>query len=95
MLLALADLLGEAPPALDVELVPFNGEDDFAAPARWRTSRPDVALDRIALNINIDAVGRVGDDHRISFYGCSDAIREAALAAAATVPDVAEDPSGP
>ena len=41
----------------------------------------------IALVINIDAVGRVGDDTAISFYGCPDEIRDAALAAAATVPE--------
>ena len=96
VLLALADLLGEAQPDIAVELVPFNGEDDYAAPGEMAyLAQSDVALDRIALNINIDAVGRVGDTTAISFYGCSEAIREAAMAASATVSDVAEGPEWP
>ena len=96
VLLALADLLGEVTPAVDVELVPFNGEDDFAAPGEMAyLGRANAALDGIALVINIDAVGRKGDQTAISFYGCSDAIKQAALAAAASLPGVIEGPEWP
>jgi aminopeptidase YwaD len=96
VLMALADQLAGATPALDVELVPFNGEDDFAAPGEIAyLGRHDAALDRIALVVNIDAVGRRGDDTAISFYGCPDEIRSAALSAAAAVPRVAEGPEWP
>ncbi len=96
VLMALADQLAGATPALDVELVPFNGEDDFAAPGEIAyLGRPDAALDRIALVVNIDAVGRRGDDTAISFYGCPDEIRSAALSAASAVPRVAEGPEWP
>jgi aminopeptidase YwaD len=96
VLLALADLLGEAAPAVNVELVPFNGEDDFAAPGEMAyLGRPDADLDGIALVINVDAVGRTGDDTAISFYGCPDEIREAALAAAATLPRIVEGAEWP
>jgi aminopeptidase YwaD len=96
VLLALADLLGEVVPAVDVELVPFNGEDDFAAPGEMAyLGRADADLDKIALVINIDAVGRRGDYTAVSFYGCPDDIREAALSAAATFPCIAEGPEWP
>jgi aminopeptidase YwaD len=96
VLMALADLLGEAPPSLDVELVPFNGEDDFAAPGEMAyLGRAEAALDRIALDINIDAVGRAGDDTAISFYGCSEETKRVALLAAASVPRVVQGPEWP
>ncbi len=96
VLLALADLLGGMTPGIDVELVPFNGEDDFAAPGEMAyLGRADAALDDIALVINIDAVGRRGDETSVSFYGCPDEIREAALSAAAALPRIAEGPEWP
>ncbi len=96
VLLALADQLADTMPALDVELVPFNGEDDFAAPGEIAyLGRPDAALDRIALVVNIDAVGRRGDDTAISFYGCPDELRSAALAVASSMPRVAEGAEWP
>jgi aminopeptidase YwaD len=96
VLLALADLLGKVTPAVDVELVPFNGEDDFAAPGEMAyLGRAEAALDDIALVINVDAVGRRGDQTAISFYGCSDAIRLAANAASASIASVVEGPEWP
>jgi aminopeptidase YwaD len=96
VLLALADLLGEVVPAVDVELVPFNGEDDFAAPGEMAyLGREDADLGDIVLVINIDAVGRRGDDTAISLYGCPDDTREAALIAATTVPRIVEGSEWP
>ena len=96
VLLSLADHLADATPALDVELVPFNGEDDFAAPGEIAyLGQPDAALDRIALVVNIDAVGRKGDGTAISFYGCPDDIRSAALTAASSIPRIAEGTDWP
>jgi aminopeptidase YwaD len=96
VLLALADLLEGKTPALDVELVPFNGEDDFAAPGEMAyLGRTDAALERIELVVNIDAVGRKGDETAISFYGCPDKIRHAALTAAVSSQRVVEGPEWP
>jgi len=95
VLLALADLLADTVPALDVELVPFNGEDDFAAPGEVAYLAQPSALDGVVLAVNIDAAGRRGDTTEISFYGCPDELRNAALDAAASVHRVAEGPSWP
>ena len=96
VLLALADRLGMTTPALDVELVPFNGEDDYAAPGELAyLAQPDVALEDVVLAVNIDAVGRRGDATAISFYGCGDELRDAALDAAALDPLIAEGPEWP
>jgi aminopeptidase YwaD len=95
VLMALADLLGERAPALDVELVPFNGEDDYAAPGEMAyLAQPD-ALGSLALAINIDAVGRRDDTTAISFYSCPANVRDAALASAAELPRIAEGPGWP
>lgn len=96
VLLALADLLGSAAPALDVELVPFNGEDDFAAPGETAyLAQPSLDLSGIELVVNIDAVARCGDGVEVSFYECPAPVREAALAVAETLPGVGEGPAWP
>ena len=96
VLMALADLLAETVPALDVELVPFNGEDDYAAPGEMAyLGQPGADLDRIALVINIDAIGRRGDTTEISFYSCPDEVRQAALSATESIARIAEGPSWP
>ncbi len=96
VLLSVADRLADVSPGPTVELVPFNGEDDYAAPGEVAyLASPAADPTGIALAVNIDAVARRGDTTCISFYGCPDAIREAALEVAATVPDVAEGPEWP
>lgn len=95
-LMALADLLGETPPALDVELVPFNGEDDYSAAGELAyLGQPRVALDQIALAVNIDDAGFRGEATAISFYGCPVWLRETALDVASRTSTVAEGPEWP
>ncbi len=95
-LLALADLLAKSVPAHTVELVPFNGEDNFAAYGEVAfLARHEEALADVALAINIDAAGRAGDTTALSFYGCPDPLRAAVLAAATRHERVAEGPEWP
>ena len=96
MLLAIADLLGDRTPALTVELLPFNGEDNFAAYGEMAyLARHGETLGDIALAINIDAAGRRGDESAISFYGCTDELRERVRALVAEAPHIVEGPEWP
>ncbi len=86
VLLAVADRLAGTTPALSVELVPFNGEDDYAAPGEmaYLASPAGADLGDVAVAVNIDAAAREGDTTQISFYSCPDELRAAALETAAT-----------
>lgn len=97
VLLALADLLAGTTPRHTVELVPFNGEDNFAAYGEmaYLAAKGDDGLADVALAINLDAVGRSGDGIAISFYGVDEATRATALATAAGFAGVAEGPEWP
>lgn len=97
VLLALADLLAGTVPALGVELVPFNGEDNFAAYGEmaYLASQGADGLSDIALAVNLDAVGRRGDGTAMSFYGVGDEVRDAALETARGFPGIAEGPEWP
>lgn len=96
VLMALADLLAEQTPAAAVELVPFNGEDNFAAYGEIAyLERHGDELGDVVLVINIDAAGRAGDTTAISFYACPDEIRQAALDVAERHATVAEGPEWP
>lgn len=95
VLMALADLLGKQAPALEVELLPFNGEDDYAAPGEIAYLEQPNALGGLALAINIDAVARRGDTTAISFYSCPPGVRDTALALTAEMPRIAEGPGWP
>ncbi len=96
VLLALADLLAETTPALTVELLPFNGEDNFAAygEVAYLSAYGDSLAD-VKLAINIDAAGRAGDDNAISFYGCDEALTKRLLDVAVGHPRVAPGPEWP
>lgn len=83
-LLGLAELLGNerrhAGPS--IELVPFNGEDNYANPGEliWE-SENEGRFDDITLGINVDDSGQLGAENHVSFYGCPPnveaAVREA------------------
>lgn len=96
MLLALADLLKNERPALSVELLPFNGEDNFAAygEVAYLNAYGD-SLGDVELAINIDAAGRIGDLSAISFYSCPDGLRDTVMAVASGHASVVEGPSWP
>jgi len=96
VLLALADLLADSTPRSTVELLPFNGEDNFAAYGEMAyLEKYGDALDDVRLAINIDAAGRAGDRTAFSFYGTSDALRAAVTESAASFGSVEEGPEWP
>lgn len=96
VLLALADLFGDTPPPVEVQLLPFNGEDNFAAYGEIAyLSRYGDSLPTIRLAINIDAAGRTGDMSAISFYECPEEIRVRVLYAADAYPRIVEGPKWP
>jgi aminopeptidase YwaD len=70
VLLALAELLRrhDGPPV--VELVPLNGEDDYATPGEKLYVHANAGRwDEIVLGVNIDAAGARGAETAISLYG--------------------------
>ena len=96
VLLAVADMLAGSTPRLGVELVPFNGEDNFAAYGEmaYLAAYGD-SLGDVALAINVDAAGRVGDESAISFYGCGDELRDRVRAVARASEHIVEGPEWP
>ena len=72
-LLGLAELLGERGRwyGPSIELVPFNGEDNYANPGElmWEADNEGRFGD-IILGINIDDSGQLGAENNVSFYGC-------------------------
>lgn len=67
-----------------LELVPLNGEDDFAIPGQrdW-LARNEGRLEDILLGMNVDGAGFAGHPTAVSFYGCPPRIQAAATAAMA------------
>jgi aminopeptidase YwaD len=82
VLLALAELLEGRSGGFSVELVPFNGEDNYANPGEmlW-VAENEGRFDDIVLGINIDDAGQVGTVNHVSFYGCPPEIEHAARTA--------------
>lgn len=70
-LLGAAQLLAEEPPVdIALEVVPFNGEDNFAAYGEMAYLGAQTgSISDVALAINIDAAGYRGHPTAISFYG--------------------------
>lgn len=94
-LLALADRFAKTPPPVHVELVPFNGEDDYAAPGELAYLARPGALDDVAVAVNVDAVGRRGDTTAISFYSAGEELKRLARSTAAHFERIAEGDSWP
>ncbi len=71
VLLGLAELLADYNGGPTVELVPFNGEDDYANPGEmlW-LSQNGGRFGDIVLGINIDDAGLAGTVNDVSLYGC-------------------------
>jgi aminopeptidase YwaD len=69
ILLALADLLGPSRQGRSVELVAFNGEDDYSA-AGEVTYFVRAGVDGTALAINIDGAAWRDHDTVVSWHGC-------------------------
>lgn len=70
-LLCVAELLSDYAGTATIEIVPFNGEDDYAAPGEllW-LSRNEGRLGDVILGINIDDLGMWDTHNHVSFYGC-------------------------
>lgn len=83
-LLGLAELLGDAGEweGPTIELVPFNGEDNYANPGEmmWVAENEGLFGD-VILGINIDDSGQLGAANNVSFYGCPPEIESAVRAA--------------
>lgn len=77
-LLGLAELLGDHAHGPSVELVPLNGEDNYANPGEmlW-VAENEGRFDEIVLGVNIDGAGARGQDTHVSFYSCPDAAERA------------------
>ncbi|MHB9004366.1 MAG: M28 family metallopeptidase [Coriobacteriia bacterium] len=80
-LLALGELLWDYEHGPTLEVVPFNGEDNYANPGQmlWFAANKR-KLDDIIVNINIDDLGMIGSENHVSFYGCPAALQDAVRA---------------
>ncbi len=80
--LLVAELLADCEGDLGIELAPFNGEDDYAAPGEvvYLAENGKCLKDEVVLNINIDGVGWRDHDAEVSLYECPDEIGAAARA---------------
>jgi len=73
VLLLLAELLHDYRGGVAVELVPFNGEDNYSvAGQKLYLARNEGRLGEIRLNINLDGLGWSGSPTAYSFYECPD-----------------------
>ena len=79
-----------------IEVLPFNGEDNYAAKGElvYLAANPEGFSD-VAVVVNIDAAGPAGAATDVSFYGCPDAVNEAAEAAMAQLASVQVGPAWP
>jgi len=93
VLLGLAELLQDYNGGPSIELVPFNGEDDYANPGEmlW-IAQNEGRFDDIMLAVNIDDAAQVGTVNNVSFYGCPPEIESAALQAISKAAHMAEGP---
>jgi aminopeptidase YwaD len=95
VMLAVADLLGEADSPHTIEYVPFNGEDHTLAAGElvWLAANED--LSDITLAINIDAAGLPGEPSAYSLYGVDNATARTIADVSTRHPHVAEGPQWP
>lgn len=79
VLLILMELLKDYDGNFQLEFVPFNGEDYYGVPSQmlYLIDNQD-ALDKIAMNINLDAAGLIGERTGISYYDVRDELKRKA-----------------
>ena len=76
VLLLLAELLEDYDGELGIELVPFNGEDHYSAAGEKAYLEANKGkLDRVLLNINLDALGSHQGKTVYSYYECPDELK--------------------
>lgn len=95
VMLAVADLLGDADVSHTVEFVPFNGEDHVLAPGELAWLRANEDLSDILLAVNIDAAGLPGAPSAYSLYGVDADMTQVIARVAEDSPGVAEGPQWP
>ena len=76
-LLGAAEILAGEALGLSVEIVPLNGEDNYANPGEMMWVEENTGrFGDIVLGINIDDAGQLGCATHVSFYGCSTPLEE-------------------
>jgi aminopeptidase YwaD len=92
-LLGLAELLSDHRDGPSIEIVPFNGEDNYANPGEmlW-VAENEERFDDIVLGINIDDLGQHGTTNHVSFYECPPGIETAVRRVIDSHPAMSEGP---
>lgn len=81
--------------SLSVEIVPFNGEDNFAAYGEMAYLRSAGDLSDVILAINLDAAGYCGAITHVSHYGVDDALKSEISAVQADFRSITDGPAWP
>jgi aminopeptidase YwaD len=96
VLLLLAELMADYDGNLPVELVPFNGEDNYSvAGQKLYLTRNDGRLGEVSLNVNLDGLGWRGSPTAYSFYECKDEITAEIRDVFGRYPELVEGPAWP
>lgn len=92
-LLGLGELLADYTHGPTIEIVPLNGEDNYANPGEmlW-VGANEARMDDIILGINIDDAGMRGQDTHVSFYSCDDLLEAAVRQAMGAHVGISEGP---
>jgi aminopeptidase YwaD len=96
MLLLLAERLTDYDWKIPVELVPFNGEDNYSVAGQMLyLARNEGRLGDISLNVNLDGLGWRGSPTAYSFYECEDEITTKVREVFGKYPELVEGPPWP
>jgi aminopeptidase YwaD len=96
VLLLLAEILKDYDGKLPVELVPFNGEDNYSvAGQKLYLARNEGRLGDICLNVNLDGLGWRGSPTAYSFYECKGEITTEVREVFGKYPELVEGPPWP
>ncbi len=96
VLLLLAELLADYDGRQPVELVPFNGEDNYSvAGQKLYLVRNEGQMGEIRLNVNLDGLGWRGSPTAYSFYECTDEMTTQIREVFNHHPDLMEGPAWP
>lgn len=92
-LIGAAELLAGHRHGPTLEIVPLNGEDDYANPGEliW-VGENEGRFEEIVVGLNVDDAGLAGFDTHVSFYGCPEPMRSLVLDVARRFDDIAEGP---
>ncbi len=93
VLLLLAEMLRDYRGPLGIEIIAFNGEDNYSAAGQKNyLARHGESLSQVRLAINLDDVGYREGKTAFSFYGASEELRRRALEVFAGFAGLAEGP---